>query len=83
MYRTWEMQESSMVELQLSLETALDNWTVNGTPDDCIATIAGAREMGLERIGFTIYSLPRDVQARIDYMQMIAERILKPAGALE
>lgn len=72
-----------MVELQLSLETALDKWTVNGTPDDCVATIAGAREMGLERIGFTIYSLPGDVQARIDYMQMIAERILKPAGALE
>lgn len=83
MYSTWEMQESSMVELQLSLETALDDWTVNGTPDDCVATITRAREMGLERIGFTIYSLPRDVQARIDYMQMIAERILKPAGVIE
>ncbi len=38
--------------------------------------------MGLERIGFSIYSLPREVDARIEYMQMIAERILKPAGAL-
>ena len=38
--------------------------------------------MGLERIGFTIYSLPREVEARIDYMQMIAERVLRPAGAL-
>jgi hypothetical protein len=55
---------------------------VNGSPEDCVETIARAREMGLERIGFTIYSLPREVEARIDYMQMIAERVLRPAGAL-
>lgn len=82
MYRTWEMQESTMVELQLSPDTPLDDWTVNGSPDDCVETIARAREMGIERIGFTIYSLPREVEARIEYMQMIAERVLGPAGAL-
>ncbi len=82
MYRTWEMQEPTMVELQLSLDTALDDWTINGTPDDCVEAIERARAMGLERIGFTIYSLPVAVEARIEYMQMIAERILRPAGAL-
>jgi alkanesulfonate monooxygenase SsuD/methylene tetrahydromethanopterin reductase-like flavin-dependent oxidoreductase (luciferase family) len=82
MYRTWSMQESTMVELQLSSDVPLDDWTVNGSPEDCVETIARARAMGLERIGFTIYSLPREVQARIDYMQMIAERVLRPAGAL-
>jgi hypothetical protein len=41
-----------------------------------------ARELGLERIGFTIYSLPREVEARIDYLRMIAEEILRPARAL-
>jgi len=40
------------------------------------------RAMGLNRLGFTIYSLPREVKARIDYLQMIAEEILRPAGAL-
>ena len=54
----------------------------DGSPEDCVEAIARAREMGLERIGFTIYSLPREVDARIDYMQMIAERVLRPAGAL-
>ncbi len=34
----------------------------------------------LERIGFTIYSLPPDVRARIDYLQMIAERIVAPVS---
>ena len=82
MYRAWEMQEKTMASLQLSFDTALDDWTVNGTPRDCVETIARARAMGLEKLGFTIYSLPREVQARIDYLQMIAEEIVRPAGAL-
>jgi alkanesulfonate monooxygenase SsuD/methylene tetrahydromethanopterin reductase-like flavin-dependent oxidoreductase (luciferase family) len=82
MYRTWEMQERGMAPLQLSSDIALDDWTVYGSPRDCVEALERAREMGLDKIGFSIYSLPRDVQARIDYMQMIAEQILRPAGAL-
>ena len=82
MYRAWEMQEKTMASLQLSFDTALDDWTVNGTPRDCLEAIARARDMGLDKIGFTIYSLPRDVQARIDYLAMIAEQIVRPAAAL-
>jgi alkanesulfonate monooxygenase SsuD/methylene tetrahydromethanopterin reductase-like flavin-dependent oxidoreductase (luciferase family) len=82
MYRTWEMQESTMVPLQLGFDAPLDDWTVNGSPRDCLETLARAREMGIERIGFTIYSLPREARARIDYLQMIAEDIVHPAGAL-
>jgi alkanesulfonate monooxygenase SsuD/methylene tetrahydromethanopterin reductase-like flavin-dependent oxidoreductase (luciferase family) len=82
MYRAWRMQESAMVELELSHDAPLDDWTINGSPEDCVEAIARAGAMGLERIGFSIYSLPREVDARIEYMQMIAERILEPAGAL-
>src|SRR6266851_2894584 len=82
MYRRWEMQESTMVPLQLDFDTALDDWTVNGSPRDCVETLTRASEMGLDKVGFTIYSLPREVRARIDYLQMIAEEVLKPAGAL-
>ena len=82
MYRTWEMQESTMVPLQLGFDTPLDDWTVNGSPKDCLETLARAREMGLDRVGFTIYSLPREVRARIEYLQMIAEEVVRPAGAL-
>ena len=64
-----------------SSDIALDDWTVYGAPRDCVETVQRARELGLDKIGFTIYSLPRDVQARIDYLQMIAEQILRPAGA--
>jgi alkanesulfonate monooxygenase SsuD/methylene tetrahydromethanopterin reductase-like flavin-dependent oxidoreductase (luciferase family) len=81
MYRRWRMQERGMAELQLSPEIALDDWTVHGSPRDCVETLARAAAMGLDRIGFTIYSLPAGVDARIEHMQMIAEEILRPAGA--
>src|SRR5581483_49553 len=77
MYRTWSMQENQMVELQLGFDSGLDAWSVNGSPADCVETISYARdELGLNRIGFTIYSLPPSPQARIDYLQMIAEDIV-------
>jgi len=81
MYRTWGMQEQSMAELQLSFDVPLESWTVCGSPADCIETIGRAGALGLDRIGFTIYSLPREPKARIEYLQMIAEEIVRPAGA--
>ena len=76
-YKRWRMQESTMVPLQLDFDVGLDAWTIHGSPQDCIETIRRASEdIGLEYIGFTIYSLPTDVQARIDYLQMIAEDII-------
>ena len=82
MYRSWEMQEPTMVPLQLDFDTSLDDWTINGTPRDCLETIARAREHGLDGMGFTIYSLPREVKARIEYLRMIADEIVRPAAAL-
>jgi alkanesulfonate monooxygenase SsuD/methylene tetrahydromethanopterin reductase-like flavin-dependent oxidoreductase (luciferase family) len=76
-YKRWRMQESTMVPLQLDFDVGLDAWTIHGSPQDCLDTIRWARdEIGLEYIGFTIYSLPTEVQARIDYLQMIAEEIV-------
>jgi alkanesulfonate monooxygenase SsuD/methylene tetrahydromethanopterin reductase-like flavin-dependent oxidoreductase (luciferase family) len=76
-YKRWNMQERTMVPLQLDFDTGLDAWTIHGSPADCVETIQRAQEeIGLEYIGFTIYSLPVDVQARIDYLQMIAEDIV-------
>jgi alkanesulfonate monooxygenase SsuD/methylene tetrahydromethanopterin reductase-like flavin-dependent oxidoreductase (luciferase family) len=82
MYRAWEMQERTMAPLQLGFDIPLDDWTVHGSPADCVEIVRRGGAMGLDRIGFTIYSLPREVEARIDYMRMVAEEILQPAGAL-
>jgi alkanesulfonate monooxygenase SsuD/methylene tetrahydromethanopterin reductase-like flavin-dependent oxidoreductase (luciferase family) len=82
MYRTWGMQEDSMVRLQLGFDVSLDDWTINGSPADCRETIERGRALGLDGIGLTIYSLPREVEARIAYLQMIADEILGPLGAV-
>ena len=71
-----------MVPLQLGFDIDPDDWTINGSPADCVETIRRAAAMGLDGIGFTIYSLPREPAARIDYLRMIAEQVLEPAGAL-
>jgi alkanesulfonate monooxygenase SsuD/methylene tetrahydromethanopterin reductase-like flavin-dependent oxidoreductase (luciferase family) len=76
-YKRWRMQERTMVPLQLDFDVGLDAWTIHGSPQDCVDAIRRARDdIGLEYIGFTIYSLPADVQARIDYLHMIAEDIV-------
>jgi alkanesulfonate monooxygenase SsuD/methylene tetrahydromethanopterin reductase-like flavin-dependent oxidoreductase (luciferase family) len=80
-YQRWRMQERTMVPLQLDFASGLDAWTIHGSPRDCVETIERAQqEIGLAYIGFTIYSLPTEVQARIDYLQMIAEEIVAKVG---
>ena len=82
MYNTWSMQERGMVPLQLDSDRPLDDWAIHGSPADCVETILRARdEMGLTGIGFTIYSLPRAPQARIDYLHQIAEDIVRKVKA--
>ncbi len=76
-YKRWRMQERTMVPLQLDFASGLDAWTIHGSPQDCLEMIQAAREdAGLEYIGFTIYSLPTELHARVDYLQMIAEEIV-------
>jgi alkanesulfonate monooxygenase SsuD/methylene tetrahydromethanopterin reductase-like flavin-dependent oxidoreductase (luciferase family) len=77
MYRTWEMQEMTMASLRLDSGVTLDDWAIHGSPADCVETLLRAsEEIGLDRVGFTIYSLPPSPQARIEYLQWIAEEIV-------
>jgi alkanesulfonate monooxygenase SsuD/methylene tetrahydromethanopterin reductase-like flavin-dependent oxidoreductase (luciferase family) len=84
MYTRWNMQEANMVPLQLDADLSLDDWTIHGSPADCVETILRARDkVGLNGIGFTIYSLPADPQGRIEYLQMIAEEIVAKVSTPE
>src|SRR5499427_5385300 len=55
MYRSWEMQEKTMAELQLGFDIPLDDWTINGphrvSPDDRRADppARGRRRMNVRR----------------------------------
>ena len=75
MYRDWEMQESTMVPLQLGFDTALDDWTINGSPRG----LRGDDRAAPASSGSTASASPSTAcrarcEARIDYLQMIAER---------
>lgn len=80
-YTSWDMQERTMVPLRLGFDASLDDWAVYGSPRDCVEALQRGRAMGLDGVGFSMYSLPRDVQARTEFLQMVAEDILAPAGA--
>lgn len=84
MYRNWEMQEMSMASLQLDSGISLDDWAVHGSPADCVEKLLQAQEeTGLNRVGFTIYSLPRSAQERIEYLQMISEEIVAKVASAD
>lgn len=77
-YRAWEMQESTMVPLALSFDRPLQDWTVHGSTADCVETLLRARdEMGLTHISLTMYNLPRELPARLEYLQRVSEDILR------
>ena len=77
-YRAWEMQEATMVPLALSFDRPLQDWTVHGSTADCVETLLRAREeMGLTHISLTMYNLPRELPARLDYLERVAEEILR------
>jgi alkanesulfonate monooxygenase SsuD/methylene tetrahydromethanopterin reductase-like flavin-dependent oxidoreductase (luciferase family) len=81
MYSGWSMQEKSMVPLTLDFSRPLEEWTVFGSAADCVAMLLEAEDsIGLDGVGFTIYSLPEGTTARIEYMQMIAEDIVAPVA---
>lgn len=77
-YRAWAMQESTMVPLALSFDRPLEDWTVHGSTANCVETLLRARdEMGLTDISLTMYNLPRELPARLEYLQRVAEEILR------
>jgi alkanesulfonate monooxygenase SsuD/methylene tetrahydromethanopterin reductase-like flavin-dependent oxidoreductase (luciferase family) len=79
MYSRWSMQEDTMVSLTLDFSRPLEEWTIHGSASDCVATLLEAHaSIGLDGVGFTIYSLPEGTAARTEYMQMIAEEIVAP-----
>jgi alkanesulfonate monooxygenase SsuD/methylene tetrahydromethanopterin reductase-like flavin-dependent oxidoreductase (luciferase family) len=77
-YRAWAMQEATMVPLALSFDRPLEDWTVHGSTADCVETLLRAREeMGLTHISLTMYNLPRELPARLEYLERVSEEILR------
>jgi alkanesulfonate monooxygenase SsuD/methylene tetrahydromethanopterin reductase-like flavin-dependent oxidoreductase (luciferase family) len=79
-YSRWGMREASMSSMGLEEGRDLSEWTIVGTPQDCVEAIRrGDAEVGIDFIGLNFANLPGDVAARRDYLQWVSEEVLRPA----
>ena len=77
MYSSFNMQESTTVDLGLGGTRELSDWAIAGSPEDCAETITRCHEdYGLEYIGLASLNLPKGLPARLEYLQLISEELL-------
>jgi alkanesulfonate monooxygenase SsuD/methylene tetrahydromethanopterin reductase-like flavin-dependent oxidoreductase (luciferase family) len=77
MYATWNMQEDTMVKINIESESKVDDWAVAGNPDDCIEGFSKLAEQGVEFVGATFYNLPKTLEGRKEYLQNFAENVIQ------
>jgi alkanesulfonate monooxygenase SsuD/methylene tetrahydromethanopterin reductase-like flavin-dependent oxidoreductase (luciferase family) len=79
-YSRWGMREASMSSMGLEEGRDLTEWTIVGTPSDCVAEIRRRHdEIGIDFVGLNFANLPGDLAARRDYLQWVSEEVLAPA----
>ena len=77
MYSSFNMQESTTVDLGLGGRRRLEDWAIVGSPEDCAETINRQHEAyGLDYIGLASLNLPKGFAARVEYLQLISEELL-------
>jgi alkanesulfonate monooxygenase SsuD/methylene tetrahydromethanopterin reductase-like flavin-dependent oxidoreductase (luciferase family) len=79
-YSRWGMREASMSAMGLEEGRDLTEWTIVGTPADCLAEIhCRNEEIGIDFVGLNFANMPADLAARRDYLQWVSEEVLAPA----
>lgn len=77
MYATWNMQEDTMVKINIESESKVDDWAVAGNSEDCIEGFGKLAEQGVEFVGATFYNLPKTLEERKEYLQNFAENVIQ------
>ncbi len=80
MYSTWNMQEDTMVRINIESDSRVDDWAVTGNGADCLEQFNQLAEQGVDYVGVTFYNLPRTLDARKEYLQSFAEDVIRKAG---
>jgi alkanesulfonate monooxygenase SsuD/methylene tetrahydromethanopterin reductase-like flavin-dependent oxidoreductase (luciferase family) len=77
MYSSFNMQESTTVDLGLGSSRDPADWAIAGSPQDCAETILRQHEeFGLDYNGFACLNMPKGLEARLEYLQLISEELL-------
>ena len=77
MYATWNMQEDTMVKINIESESRVDDWAVAGNAEDCIEGFGRLAEHGVDFVGTTFYNLPKTLDERKEYLQNFAENVIQ------
>lgn len=77
MYSTWNMQEDTMVKINIDSDTKVDDWAVAGNGDDCIEGFSRLATQGVDYVGATFYNMPKTLEARIEYIQAFSENVIR------
>ena len=78
MYRTWDMQEDTMVRINISSESALGDWAIAGSAAECVEQYARLRdEFGVDFVVNTCLNLPKGLEPRKEYVQRFGETVIQ------
>ena len=77
MYRAWNMQEDTMLKINIGADSKVEDWAVTGDGDDCLRQFGALAEHGVDYVGVTFYNLPKTLEARKDYLRRFAEDVIR------
>ena len=76
MYSSWNMQEDTMVKINIASDSEVSAWAVTGNGDDCLQDLGRLADDGVEYVGMTLLNMPKDLSDRKEYLQALAENVL-------
>ena len=76
MYSSWNMQEDTMVKINIASDSEVSAWAVSGNGDDCLQDLGRLAADGVEYVGMTLLNMPKDLSGRKEYIQALAENVL-------
>ena len=80
MYSRWNMQEDTMLRINIQSDSKVDDWAVSGNGPDCVEQFARLEEEGVDYTGVTFYNLPKGLDARKDYLAAFAADVIRNAS---
>lgn len=78
-YRTWNMQESAMVQINIDSDSKVTDWAVAGSPDDCLEGFSRLAGQGVGYVNMTFLNLPKTLEGRKEFLQRFAENVIHRA----
>lgn len=80
MYSTWNMQEDTMVRINIGSDSKVEDWAVAGNGSDCREQFDRLGEEGVSYVGMTFYNLPKTLGERKEYLLSFAEEVIRRPG---